>query len=59
MNAELLTIDNVCQELGVCKTTVFKLIKKGKLKSAKLGKKRVVKKSDLQDYITNRMFENT
>lgn len=51
MNSNLLTIEDICHELGIGKTTAYKLLKKEKIKSCKIGSKLVVKKEALEAYI--------
>jgi excisionase family DNA binding protein len=53
MNAELLTVEDVCEELGIGKTTAYKLLKK-EIKSCKIGSRLVVRKSELQRYIKDK-----
>ena len=51
MNENLLTIDGICQELGIGKSTAYKLLKEKKIKSSKIGSRLVVRKSELERYI--------
>ena len=51
MNKDLLTIEDVCRELGIGRSTAYKLLKKKKIKSCKIGSRLVVKKEELKQYI--------
>lgn len=51
MGKKYLTVSDLCQKLGIGKTTAYKLIKEKKIRSGKVGKKIVVQKSDLKKYI--------
>lgn len=54
MNTNLITINQLCQELGIGKTTAYKLIKSGKLKSGKIGSHIVVHRNELERYISEK-----
>lgn len=47
----LVGIPEVCRQLGIGRTTVFELISRGKLQARKLGKRTLVRTSDLQRFI--------
>jgi excisionase family DNA binding protein len=49
---ELLTLEQVADELTVGRTTAHKLIRSGAIASVKIGKSRRVSRAALQDYIT-------
>lgn len=51
MNQNLLTIDDICHELGIGRTTAYKLLKKKKIKSCKIGSRLIVTKEELKRYI--------
>lgn len=51
MNENLLTVNDICYELGIGKTTAYKLIKDKKIKSGRIGQKIVVHRKDLKKYI--------
>ena len=55
MNSELLTIKDLCQELGIGKNTAYKLIQDKKIKSAKIGNKFLISRKNLNHYIENLM----
>lgn len=52
MNQNLLTIEDICHELGIGKSTAYKLLKKKKIKSCKIGSRLVVRRDELERYIT-------
>jgi excisionase family DNA binding protein len=58
MNTELLTIDDLCHELGIGKNTAYKLIKSKKIKSAKIGRRLLIRRKDFTAYI-DQMIDNT
>lgn len=51
MNQNLLTIDDLCRELGIGRSTAYKLLKKKKIKSCKIGSRLIVKREELERYI--------
>lgn len=51
MNQNLLTVEDICRELGIGRSTAYKLLKKKKIKSCKIGSRLVVKKEALERYI--------
>lgn len=53
MNKDLLTVEDVCKELGIGKNTAYSLIKDKKIKSAKVGKRHLVHRAELQKYIAS------
>lgn len=61
MNQELLTIPDICNELGIGKNTAYKLTKSKELKSAKIGHRTLVTRSALNEYISKKidMQENS
>ena len=46
---EFLTVQETCQLLGISRTTLWRIIKDGRLKTAKLGTRVIIRKADLQD----------
>lgn len=50
-NASLLTLDEVKQRLAISRRSIMYLISDGKLKSVKLGKRRLVDERDLVQFI--------
>ena len=51
MNENLLTVEEICGELGIGRTTAYKLIKEGVLASGRIGKRIIVTKTELDRYI--------
>lgn len=51
MNKNLLTVEEICSELGIGKTKAYKLIKEGALLSGRIGKRIIVPKAELDKYI--------
>lgn len=46
---EFLTIKETCQLVGLSRTTLWRSIKKGQLKTAKIGNRVIIRKKDLED----------
>ena len=53
---ELLSILEVCQELDMGKSWVYRQIKSGELPSVKLGRSIKVKRKDLEDYLESHRY---
>jgi excisionase family DNA binding protein len=53
---ELLSIPELCQELGMGKSWVYRRIKNGEIPSVKLGRTVKVKRNDLEDYLESRRY---
>lgn len=51
MNDNLLTITNLCEELGIGKNTAYDLIKTKKIKSGKIGSRFLIHREELEKYI--------
>ncbi len=51
MNKDLLTVDDLCKELGVGKNTGYNLLKNNIIKSKKVGKRYLIHRSQLDKYI--------
>lgn len=51
MNKNLLTVEEICSELGIGKTKAYKLIKEGILSSGRIGKRIIIPKAELDKYI--------
>ena len=54
---ELLSISEVCQELGMGKSWVYRRLKSGEIPSIKLGHNIKVKRSDLEQYIQRQPYQ--
>ncbi len=50
---DLLSIPEVCQELGMGKSWVYQRLRSGEIPSLKLGKTIKVRRQDLQEYLKN------
>lgn len=46
---EFLTIKETCQLLGLSRTTVWRVIKNGRIKTAKIGTRVIIRKDDLHE----------
>src|ERR687885_1255354 len=53
---DLLSMAEVCQELGMGKSWVFKRIKSGEIPSVKLGHNIKVKREDLEEYLEGQRY---
>lgn len=53
MNSNLLTISDLCRELGIGKNTAYSLIKSGQIRSGKIGSKIVIHRTELERYIAS------
>jgi excisionase family DNA binding protein len=53
----LLTISEVCQELGMGKSWVYRRLKSGEIPSIKLGNNIKVKRSDLEQYLESQRYQ--
>ena len=51
--ADILTVEEVCKALSMGKNTLYKLLKIGKIKSIKIGRKYFVPKVCLIDFINS------
>jgi excisionase family DNA binding protein len=55
-NLELLSVAEVCQELGMGKSWVHRRLRSGEIPSVRLGNNIKVKREDLQEYIERRRY---
>jgi excisionase family DNA binding protein len=51
MNENLLSVADLCQELGISKSTAYKLLKTNQIKHGKIGSHLFVHKKELKKYI--------
>ncbi len=51
MNKDLLTVDDLCREIGVGKNTAYNLIKTKKIGACKCGQRYLIHKKELDRYI--------
>ena len=56
MNDTLLTVKEVQAKLGISRSTAYKLISSNQLRSGRIGKKILVRQSDLDTYL-NTLFK--
>ena len=56
MNKDLLTVDDLCKELGVGKNTAYNLIKSKSIKASKCGHRYLVHKKELGRYIKENLL---
>ena len=54
---ELLAIPEVCQELGMGKSWVYRRLKSGEIPSIKLGHNIKIKREDLEEYLENQRYQ--
>ena len=53
---DLLSITDVCQELGMGKSWVYKRIQSGEIPSVRLGRNLKVRRKDLDGYVENQRY---
>src|SRR5215207_2916719 len=56
---ELLSITDVCQELGMGKSWVYRRIQSGEIPSVKLGRNIKVRREDLEGYLEVQRYQPT
>ena len=56
---ELLSITDICQELGMGKSWVYKRIQSGEIPSVKLGRNIKVRREDLEGYLEAQRYNPT
>ncbi len=56
---DLLSITDVCQELGMGKSWVYRRIQSGEIPSVKLGRNIKVKREDLEEYLERARYQPT
>ena len=54
---DLLSITDVCQELGMGKSWVYRRLCSGEMPSVKLGRSIKVKRADLEEYLENHRYQ--
>lgn len=50
---DYLTIQETCQLVGISRTTLWRLLKVNKLRSTKIGKRVIIQKSDLTNFLNS------
>ena len=53
----LLSIPELCQELGMGKSWVYRHLRSGEIPSVKLGRSIKVKRTDLEQYLENHRYQ--
>jgi excisionase family DNA binding protein len=56
---ELLSVPEVCQQLGMGKSWVYRRIRSGEIPSVKLGRAVKVERKELQEYLGGRRYRPT
>ena len=56
---DLLSITDVCQELGMGKSWVYRHIQSGEIPSVKLGRNIKVRREDLEGYLEDQRYQPT
>ena len=54
---ELLAMPELCQELGMGKSWVYRRLRSGEIPSVKLGRSIKVKRADLEEYLENHRYQ--
>lgn len=54
MNPNLLTIDDLCAELGIGKNKAYALVKSKEIPSGKIGSRIMIHRTELDKYIETR-----
>lgn len=55
--SDLLSIPEVCQELGMGKSWVYRRLKSGEIPSIKLGHNIKIKREDLERYLESQRYQ--
>lgn len=50
---DILTVQELCGALNICKTTAYKYLRKGEIRHIKIGKTYRIPKQYLMDYVNN------
>jgi excisionase family DNA binding protein len=53
----LLSIEELCQELGMGKSWVYRRLRSGEIPSVKLGRSIKVKRADLEEYLEKHRYQ--
>lgn len=51
MNEKLLTIEELCKELGIGRSKAYQLLKDKQIPSGKIGRRILIRRSDMDQYI--------
>ena len=55
---DLLSIPELCEELGMGKSWVYRRLRSGEISSVKLGRSIKVKREDLEEYLEKHRFQS-
>ena len=58
MNSNLLTVNDICSELCVCKNTAYGLIRNKKIRATKVGKRYLTNRAELDKYISTTILKS-
>ncbi|WP_433626057.1 excisionase family DNA-binding protein [Nocardia sp. CA-120079] len=53
IQARLHTIPSACEQLGIGRSYLFELIRDGRLRSVKLGRRRLISEEAIRDFIAS------
>lgn len=56
-DSKLLSMQEVCEALGMGKSWTYRRIKSGEIPSVKLGRSIKVKREDLEEYLESRRYQ--
>ena len=51
MNEKVLTIEELCKELGIGRSKAYQLLKDKQIPSGKIGRRILIRRSDMDQYI--------
>ena len=51
MNENLLTIEELCKELGIGRSKAYQLLRNKQIPSGKIGRRILIRRSDVDQYI--------
>ena len=57
MENKLLGVNQVCEQLGLSRSLVYGLLSEGRLRSLRVGRRRLVPASAVDEFILNQMDE--
>ena len=51
MNESLLTVEDICNELGIGRSKAYQILKNKKIPAGKIGRRILIRRADLDQYI--------
>ena len=51
MNESLLTVEDMCNELGIGRSKAYQILKNKEIPSGKIGRRILIRRTDLDQYI--------